>query len=176
MNAIIKLCAVILPLLLVTAGLTSLYKKKDVFESFRTGAFDGMQTIVKLLPTLCGLFCAVYMLRASGIFDTLSHYLEPVLEKLGIPSELTPLILLRPFSGSGALAISTEIMKNAGVDSITGRMAAVMLSSSETTLYTAGVYFGASGVTKTRYALFAAFCAEITSIVVSAMAVRLFWG
>jgi spore maturation protein B len=176
MSAIIKLCAVILPLLMVSAGLASVFKKNDVFESFKTGAFDGMLTIAKLLPTLCGLFCAVYMLRASGVFDTLSHFLEPVLDKLGIPGELTPLILMRPFSGSGALAISTEIMKNAGVDSMTGRMAAVMLSSSETTLYTAGVYFGASGVTRTRYALFAAFCAELTSIAVSAVAVRWFWA
>lgn len=176
MDKIALLCASILPLLLLVGGMNVLIRGGDVLGSLKTGGEQGIKTVLGLLPTLCGLLCAVYMLRASGMFETLSLLLSPVLEFLKIPPELTPLIIIRPLSGSGALATGAEIMKNAGPDSLAGRMAAVMLASSETTLYTASVYFAASGVTKTRYALAAAVCAEMVAFIVSVLTVRLFWG
>ncbi len=157
MQWVIRLSAVTLPLLLLAAGAAALYKKQDVFTVLTDGAREGLKTVGRLIPVLCGLLCAVYMLRASGAFELLAAAVRPLLDLLGVPAELTPLVLLRPFSGSGALAAASDVMKSSGVDSLAGRMAAVMLASSETTLYTASVYFGAAGVKKTRYALIAAF-------------------
>lgn len=176
MQWVIRLSAVTLPLLLLAAGAGALYKKQDVFTVLTDGAREGLKTVGRLIPVLCGLLCAVYMLRASGAFDLLAAAVRPLLDFLGVPAELTPLVLLRPFSGSGALAAASDVMKTSGVDSLAGRMAAVMLASSETTLYTASVYFGAAGVKRTRYALLAAFAAEVTAFFVSAAAVRLLWG
>ena len=98
------------------------------------------------------------------------------MDALGVPASLTQLVLLRPFSGSGALAAAADVMQTAGADSLAGRMAAVMLASSETTLYTASVYFGAAGIRRTRYALAAAFAAEAAAFFASTALVRLFWG
>lgn len=171
-----RLSALTLPLLLALAGAFALHRKQDVFGSLTNGAETGLKTIARLIPTLVALLCAVHMLRASGAFDLMGSLLHPMAERLGIPAELIQLILIRPFSGSGALAAATDIMQTTGADSLAGRMAAVMLASSETALYTAGVYFGAVGVRRTRYAIPAAFVAECTAFLVAAVTVRLFWG
>ena len=163
-----RLSALTMPLLIAAAGIAALRKKQDVFGALTGGAADGLKTIAKLVPTLVGLLSAVAMLRASGAFDALESLVQPLMDALGVPASLTQLVLLRPFSGSGALA--------AAVDSLAGRMAAVMLASSETTLYTASVYFGAAGIRRTRYALAAAFAAEAAAFFASTALVRLFWG
>ena len=172
MSTFLRLSGAIIPLLLFCAAALTHAQGTDVMQALFRGAEKGVSVILRLLPILCGLLCAVYMLRASGAFDWLGEILSPALSLLGIPPEVTPLILLRPFSGSGALAAGTEIMQSAGPDSVAGRMVAVMLASSETTLYTASVYFGAAKITKTRYTLWAAFAAELTAFVLSAVLVR----
>lgn len=171
-----RLSALTLPLLLALVGALALRRKQDVFGTLTRGATAGLKTIAGLIPTLVALLCAVHMLRASGALDLLASLLRPVTERLGIPTELMQLILIRPFSGSGALAAATDIMQTMGADSLAGRMAAVMLASSETALYTASVYFGAVGVRRTRYAIPAAFVAECTAFLVAALTVHLFWG
>lgn len=175
MKGVLEMTALIIPVFILVMAAACALKDKDAFSVFTKGARDGLVTIVKLFPILCGLLCAVSMLRASGIFDTFSALLQPVLGALGIPGEVTPLLLIRPFSGSGALAAATDIMKNFGTDSTVGRMVAVILASSETTIYTAGVYFAAAGIHKTRYALIAALAAELTSFIFSAITVNLFF-
>ena len=176
MTWITRLSAVVLPLLLTAAGTMAMARKHDVFTLLTDGAASGLRTVAKLLPTLCALLCAVSMLRASGLTEQLASLLAPVLESVGIPPELTLLMLVRPLSGSGALAAAAEVMERSGPDSTAGRMAAVMLASSETTLYTAAVYFGAAGIRRTRYAVLAAFAAESAAFLASAAAVRLIWG
>ncbi len=175
MELIARLSAVVLPLTILLAAAAALVRRTDVFGTLTDGARDGLKTVTNLLPTLCGLLCAVHMLRASGLFDALAALAAPLLERLGIPSELAMLMLVRPFSGSGALATGAELITSAGADSTVGRMAAVMLAASETTLYTASVYFGAAGVKKTGRALFAAFAAELTAFFTAAAAVRMLW-
>ena len=122
------------------------------------------------------LLTAVYILRASGALEALTSLLSPLLTLLGIPPETAPLMLLRPVSGSGALAAATELIGQYGPDSYIGRTAAVMLGSTETTFYVIAVYFGAAGIKRTRWAVPAALCADITGFAVSALAVRLLWG
>ena len=123
-----------------------------------------------------GLLTAVSMLRASGALDLAARLLAPLLDRVGVPSELLPLMLVRPISGSAALGVGAELIGTYGPDSYLGRVAAVMLGSTETTFYTIAVYFGAVGVTRTRYALPAALCADLTGFLAAAWAVRLCFG
>ena len=173
MNA---LTSVIGPVIISGTALYGFYKKIDIFTALTDGGREGMKILYRIVPTLIGLLCGVAMLRASGALELLTWLLSPVLSFFGVPEACAPLVVLRPFSGSGGLAAATDIIKSEGPDSLAGRMAAVILASSETTFYTAAIYFGAAGVTKTRYALPAAMISEFTAFVVSALAVNMFWG
>ncbi len=161
------------PLLLVTVGLWGIYKKVDIFSAMIKGAKDGLGVAVGILPALAVLLTAVYMLRASGALEALSQLLSPLWGWLGLPPECAPLMLLRPVSGSGALAIGAEIMERCGVDSFPGRCAAVMLGSTETTFYVIAVYFAAAGIKKTRHAVPAALLADLVGFIIAAISVRL---
>ena len=147
----------------------------DVFGAMADGITDGLKVALKIFPSLVALLTAVYMLRASGFLDALTSLLAPALKWLGIPAETAPLMLLRPISGSGALAAAGELIAQYGPDSIPGRTAAVMLGSTETTFYVIAVYFGAAGIKKTRYAIPAALCADAAGFILSALFVRLLW-
>ena len=152
-----------IPALLAWTGLYALYKGVDVFPTFLHGAKKGLQTAVGILPTMVGMLTVVYMLRASGAIDLAAALLA------------TALALLKPISGGGGLALGSEIMQRCGPDSYAGRVAAVMLGSSETSLYTLGVYGGHLGLNRMRYAVIAALCADVTAFVASAALVRLYF-
>ncbi|MBR6556367.1 MAG: spore maturation protein [Clostridia bacterium] len=143
-----------------------------MFTVFTKGAADGLQVVLKLLPTLCGLLCAVEMLKASGVLDFIATLLSPVTERIGIPADCLPLFLLRPFSGSASLALAGECIASSGADSLPGRIAAVLMASSETTFYTAAVYSAASGLKPARYTLFCALLGDLTAMLVSVQAVK----
>ena len=132
--------------------------------------------LIRIAPALIALMAAVYMLRASGVMELAAQLLGPALEALGLPAELLPLMLVRPVSGSAALGVGAELMRTYGPDSCLGRTAAVMLGSTETTFYTIAVYFGAAGISRTRYAVPAALCADLTGFLAAAWAVRLWFG
>lgn len=165
----------LIPALFCFTAVFALSRRVDVYAALTKGAEEGLTVLLHILPSLVALLSAVHMFRASGAMEALGTLLAPALELLGIPGETAPLLLIRPISGSGALAVGTELMERCGVDSLVGRTAAVMLGSSETTFYVIAVYFGAAGITKTRYAIPAALFADLTMFVVSAAAVRLFF-
>ena len=135
-----------------------------------------MSTLVRIVPSLVGLMTAVYMLRASGALELAVLALAPLLERVGLDPELLPLMLVRPISGSAALGVGAELISTYGPDSQLGRTAAVMLGSTETTFYTIAVYFGAVGITRTRYAVPAALCADLTGFLAASWAVGLLFG
>ena len=164
------------PLLLLFSAVYALRRKVDVFDALTAGAKDGVSVLLRIFPALVALLSAVYMLRASGSMALLTAWLAPVTEALGLPAETTALMLIRPISGSGALAAGSELMAQYGADSYIGRVAAVMLGSTETTFYTIAVYFGAAGIRRTRYTLGAALIADLAGFVFAAMAVRVFFG
>lgn len=166
----------ILPLLLSGAALWGARRRVDVYDALVTGGKSGLQVAVSILPALATLLTAVYMLRASGAMDALAAALAPVLGLLGIPPETAALLLVRPVSGSGALAVGSQIMEQYGPDSAVGRTAAVMLGCSETTFYTVAVYFGAAGIRRTRYTIPAALTADLAAFAAAAWAVRLCFG
>ena len=128
------------------------------------------------MPTIVGLLTAVFMLRASGAIDYLAALLHPVLNLIGIPAECAALVLLKPVSGGGGLAFGSEIMKTYGVDSYAGRVTAVMLGASETSIYTISLYAGAVELKNTRYAVPAALIGDLTAFIVSAWMVRMYFG
>lgn len=168
--------AYLVPLLLAFTALFGLWKRVNVYEALSLGAKEGLDILLGILPNLVGLMTAVYMLRASGLMDALGGLLAPLLVKLGIPPETAALLFIRPVSGSGALAVGSELMASYGPDSYVGRVAAVMLGSTETTFYTIAVYFGSAGVRKTRYAIPAALLADLAGFMAAALAVRLLFG
>lgn len=163
------------PLLLGAVGLYGLLTGTDVFSAMTAGAADGMKTVARIFPALTALLAAVSMLRASGALYALTALFSPILEVLGIPPETAILLLIRPISGSGALAAATDIIGQYGADSLIGRTAAVMMGSTETTFYVLAVYFGACGLRKSRWAVPAALCADAVGFLVAALTVRRFW-
>jgi spore maturation protein B len=167
--------SMLIPLIIAFVGLFGFCRKTDVYAALSTGAKDGLQILMRIFPALVGLLTAVYMLRASGLLTLLEQALTPALSLLGIPPETVGLMLIRPVSGSGALGVGAELISTYGPDSTIGRTAAVMLGSTETTFYTIAVYFGAAGISKTRYAIPAALCADFIGFLAAALAVRLFF-
>ena len=165
----------IVPLILLFAALWSLRKKENTYELLLTGAAQGLKLLFTLVPTLIILLTAVTMLRASGALTLLGKLLAPIFSFFGIPEETALLVLVRPISGSAALAVGADLMAQHGVDSQIGRTVAVMLGSTETTLYTISVYFGAVGIHKTRYTLLAALIADFVGFCTAALTVRLLY-
>ena len=160
-------------LILASLALYGALRGVDVFAAMTEGIADGLRVLLRIFPAVAALLTAVYALRASGALDALTGLLAPAFRLLGIPVETAPLVLLRPISGSGALAVAGDIMARYGPDSLAGRTAAVMLGSTETTFYVIAVYFGAAGVKKTRWAIPAALCADFTGFVLSSLTARL---
>ena len=151
-------------------------KRVNVYAALTRGAEDGLTVLLHIIPALVGLLTAVNMFRASGAMDLLTALCAPVLERLGIPPETVPLMLIRPVSGSGALAVASDLMTTHGPDSYIGRVAAVMMGSTETTFYTIAVYFGSAGIVRTRHTVPAALAADFTGFLAAALTVRLFFG
>ena len=165
----------LVPLLLLVTCVIGLGKRENSYDIMLGGAKEGLGMVVSLAPALILLLTAVSMLRASGAVELLSGFLAPAMDFLGIPPETAMLVLIRPISGSAALAVGAELMTVHGVDSPIGRTVAVMLGSTETTFYTISVYFGAAGVRKTRYTLPAALFADFVGFFMASLTTRIFF-
>ena len=163
----------VVPVLLMAASVLALRKQENTYDLLLTGAAEGLKLLVTLIPTLILLLTSVSMLRASGTMEWISKILSPVISFVGIPPETALLVLIRPFSGSAALAIGAELMGTYGVDSLIGKTAAIMLGSTETTFYAISVYFGAAGIQKTRYTIPAALVADLTGFVMASLTARI---
>lgn len=167
MNLINYISNIAVPVVILIILLYGIIERKNVFDIFIKGANDGLKMVIKIFPTLIGLFLAIGALSSSGILDFLINLITPILNILRIPVEIMPLAILRPISGSGSIAIATEIMKKFGVDSFIGLIVATIMGSTETTLYTVAVYTSSIDIKKTRFVLFAALMADLTGIIAS---------
>jgi len=158
MSAFMFLSNCIMPLLLLFIVMFALSKRVNVFDSFLVGAEDGVKVALHLIPTMVGLFVGIGVLRASGFLDWFAGIVSEVLSSIGIteellPGQLLPVIFTRPLSSSAATGLALDLFENYGPDSFIGLAASLILSCSETVVYTMSVYFGSVGVTKTRYTL-----------------------
>ena len=161
------------PMIILIILAYGILERKNSFDIFLKGAKDGISMCIKIFPTLIGLFLAIGALSSSGILEFLGNLLSPVLNIIKFPNEIVPLALLRPISGSGSIAIATDIMNKFGVDSFIGLVAATIMGSTETTLYTIAIYTGSVNIKKTRFILIAALMADITGMIVSVVIWRI---
>lgn len=166
----------LIPLLMILTASVALTKKQDVYGALLEGGLEGLKLLLSIVPALVVLLTAVHMLRASGAVELLTKWLAPAARVVGIPAETLPLVLIRPISGSAALAVGADLMAVHGPDSLIGRTAAVMLGSTETTFYTISVYFGAAGVKKTRYTVPAALIADFTGFFMASLCAKYLWA
>ena len=168
--------AYLIPMLLLALSVAALGRRMHYYDWLLDGASQGLTLIKTILPSLILLLTAVSMFRASGAMELLGKLMAPLFSRFGIPPECAILVLVRPISGSAALAVGGELMAHYGVDSPIGRTAAVMLGSTETTFYTLSVYFGAAGISKTRYTLAAALFADFIGFFAASWSVRLLFS
>ena len=173
MEYISVFCVPLIILIIIISGFAA---KVRIYDAFMDGAKEGLVTIFKIFPALVGLIVSVGMLRASGTLSLITDILRPLTEKIQMPSEVVPLALMRPLSGSGAIAILTDIFKNYSPDSFIGRCASVMMGSTETTFYTIAVYYGSVGINKVRHTIKSALIADFTGIVFSVIFTLLLLG
>ena len=161
-----------MPLIIILIVIYGLLERKKVFDVFLDGAKEGVGIVFSIFPTLVGLFVAIGLLRSSGIIDLIVKIITPLFNIINFPSEILPLAIIRPISGSASIAVATDIMKNFGVDSNIGLIASVIMGSTETTVYTIAVYTSSVGIKKTRFVLWAALIADFVGMVTSVMVCR----
>ena len=165
----------VMPCIIAFVVCYALIKKVPVFDAFVVGVKDCIKMIFTLAPTLIGLIVSVTMLKASGVLDIITDLLSPVTDKIGFPSELLPMTLLRPVSGGGSTALLNQVLRDFGPDSFLGRCASVIAGSTETTFYAIAVYFGAVKIKKIRHTLFASLVADFTAAIIAVLTVNLFF-
>lgn len=163
----------LVPGILLLSSALAMRKQENTYDLLLQGASEGLNLLRCIFPALIVLLTAVHMLRASGAAELISDFLSPVFSLFGIPPETSLLVLIRPISGSAALAVGAELMAEYGVDSLVGRTAAIMLGSTETTFYTISVYFGAAGIKKTGYTIPAALFADFIGFFMASLTARL---
>lgn len=156
-----------MPFIILFIVLYAIIEKNKVFDTFLVGAKEGLEIVLRIFPTLVGLFVAIGALRSSGILELIINIIKPIIVLLKIPSEIMPLAMLRPISGSASIAVATDIMKKYGVDSQVGLIASTIMGSTETTLYTIAIYAGSVGIKNTRFVLWAALLADLIGILAS---------
>lgn len=163
----------IIPLLILIIIISALYKKLPVYETFIGGVEDGLKIVLGIFPALLAVLTAAAMLRASGAIDLIINLLSPVTDFLHIPREVMPLALIRPVSGSGSIGILTDILKNFGADSEAGKIASVIMGSTETTFYCLCVYFARTRVKNTLRAVPCAVIGDIAGLLMGVITIKL---
>lgn len=149
-----------------------IYKRAPIYEQFAEGAKNGIHTAVEILPFIIAIFVGIEAIVSSGAMDFLQRILAPILNFVGIPEELSSMILLRPISGSGSIALVEKIMELNGTDSLIGRAASVMVGSCETIFYVLALYFGVTAVKNMKHAFIAGLAGYITGILASVFICR----
>lgn len=162
-----------IPLTIIVIIFYGLKEKKKTFDVFLVGAKEGIEIVFKMLPTLIGIFLAIGLLRSSGIIDFIVNLLTPITNFIKVPSEIMPLALLRPISGSASMAVAVDIMNNYGVDTLIGAISSVIMGSTETTFYTIAIYTSCVGIKKTRGILLPALVADVAGILISVVICRI---
>ncbi len=165
-----------IPFLLSAIPLFATLRRVKVYEEFVDGAKEGFDVAIRIIPYLVAMLVAVGMFRAAGGIDMLSHLLAPVMNALGFPIELLPMVLVRPLSGSGSLGFFTELVKQFGADSLIAKMAGTIYGSTETTFYVLAVYFGSVAIKRTRHALLAGLTADLVSVIMAVIVCRMVFG
>jgi spore maturation protein SpmA len=172
-NSISKLA---IPFLLAGFPLYAALRRVKIYEEFVEGAKEGLEVGLRIIPYLVAILVAIGMFRAAGGIDLLGHALGPILATVGFPADLLPLALMRPLSGSGALGVFADLVKQYGADNVVSRMGGTIFGSTETTFYVLAVYFGSVAVKRTRHAVLAGLTADFVAVAASVVVCRLVFG
>lgn len=175
MEMLEALSSFLLPLIILIVAFFILFGKRDYFSHFLKGSAEGVRSAIELIPTLCALIVGVNMLRACGALTFLEKILSPVFDFIGIPTEILPLILTRPISGSASLAVFSDIVSTYGPDSFASLCASVIMASSDTVIYVICVYFSCVKIKKTRYSLPLALFVSAICVLLSCILCRIFF-
>jgi spore maturation protein B len=155
---------ILILLFLVGIPLYAFFRKVPVYDAFIEGAKEGFPTFIRIMPFMVAMLVAIGMLRASGAFDLLNQAIAPLLGKIGIPAEIVPIALIRPFSASAATAAAADLLHNSGGNSFISHLAVVVSATTETTFYIVAIYFGAVNIRKNRHAIPASLIVDIVGI------------
>ena len=166
----------IIPVLVLVIFLRAFVKKIPVFSSFTKGAKTGLKTMYDVFPSLLALVTSIEMLEVSGLLQLMTKILQPFFRFLKIPYEISHLVLIKPISGSGSIAVFQNIIEKFSSDSFLGLCAAVITGSTETTFYTMAVYFAATKVTNTRHTATCALLADLICVIMACFVCRLFFN
>lgn len=165
----------IIPLIVVTIIIYGIYKKVDIFDTFIDGVKEGMKLSINLFPTIFTMIIAITLITDSNIINYICNLLKPLFSRISFPTEVLPLALLRPISGSSSLVILNDILAKYGPDSFIGRLSSVMQGSTDTTIYIISMYFASIGIKKTRYSLIVGLLADLLSVIISFIMVNIFF-
>ncbi len=161
-----KFVSYIVPLLIIFIIICGIKEKKDVFKLFVDGVLEGLKIVYSIFPYILAITIAMYVLRDTGALNVLLTPLKPVLSFFNIPDDIIPLCIMRPLSGGASTSIVMDIFKNNGPDSISGKMASVIMGATETTLYTVTILLGAVGIKKARGIIIAGIIADVCAMIV----------
>lgn len=164
---------IILPLIVVLIVIYGIYKKIDVFNVFIEGVKEGITMTLQIFPTILAMIVSINIFLKSNILQDITIYLKPLFDILQFPSEILPLAILRPISGSSSLIMLNNILNTYGVDSYIGRVASVIQGSTDTTIYILGLYFGSVGIKKIRYSLLVGLLSDLSCIIISLIVVSI---
>lgn len=164
-----------IPSIVIIIIIYGIYKQVDIFDTFLIGVKEGMKTSINIFPTIFAMVIAINVLVNSGIITNMSNLLINVFNKINFPVEVLPLAILRPISGSGSLAILSDILSRYGPDSFIGRVASVMQGSTDTTIYIISMYFTSIGIKKIKYSLIVGLIADLISIILSVIIVNIYF-
>ncbi len=165
-----------IPVIITLIPCYAFVKGVPVYDTFVKGAVDGFKTVVRIIPYLVAMMVTINILRASGTLELVTKVMQPVLDLLAIPGDIFPLVILRPLSGNGSLAFVNSIFQHHGPDSLLGNMASTIMGSSETTFYVVAVYFGAVGISDSRYAIPIGLIADIIGFIAAVFICNLVFG
>jgi spore maturation protein SpmB len=166
-RAISEASTLAIPFIISFFPLYAFTRGVKVYEEFVEGAKEGFNVAIRIIPYLVAILVAVGMFRAAGGIQMLAHWLGPLLNRIGFPADLLPIVFVRPLSGGATVGLFAELVKAHGPDSFIARTAGTILGSTETTFYVLAVYFGSVGILRTRHAVLAGLAADFTGVVVS---------
>lgn len=165
-----------IPLVVIIIIIYGIYKKIDIFDTFIIGVKEGMKLSINLFPTIFAMIIAITMITDSGIINYICNIIKPLFIKIAFPTEVIPLAILRPISGSSSLVVLNDILTRYGTDTLIGRLASVMQGSTDTTIYIISMYFTSVGIKKIRYSLIVGLLADLLSVIISFIMVNIFFN
>ena len=165
-----------IPLVVIIIIIYGIYKKIDIFDTFIIGVKEGMKLSINLFPTIFAMIIAITMITDSGIINYILNLIKPLFIKIAFPTEVIPLAILRPISGSSSLVVLNDILTRYGTDTLIGRLASVMQGSTDTTIYIISMYFTSVGIKKIRYSLIVGLLADLLSVIISFIMVNVFFN